>query len=38
MDVLPIPHLYPVTDGIFLAAEYAVALLLLTRLRLWDKL
>ena len=38
MDVLPIPHLYLVTDGIFLAAEYAVALLLLTRLRLWDKL
>ena len=37
-DVLPIPHLYLVTDGIFLAAEYAVALLLLTRLRLWDKL
>ena len=38
MDVLPIPHLYLVTDGIFLAAEYAVALLLLTRLRLWDRL
>ena len=38
MDVLPIPHLYLVTNGIFLAAEYAVALLLLTRLRLWDKL
>ena len=37
-DVLPIPHLYLVTNGIFLAAEYAVALLLLTRLRLWDKL
>lgn len=37
-DILPIPHLYLVTDGIFLAAEYAVALLLLTRLRLWDKL
>ena len=37
-DILPIPHLYLVTNGIFLAAEYAVALLLLTRLRLWDKL
>ena len=37
-DVLPIPHLYLVTNGIFLAAEYAIALLLLTRLRLWDKL
>ena len=37
-DVLPIPHFYLVTNGIFLAAEYAVALLLLTRLRLWDKL
>ena len=37
-DVLPIPHLYLVTNGIFLAAEYAVVLLLLTRLRLWDKL
>lgn len=37
-DVLPIPHLYLVTKGIFLAAEYTVALLLLTRLRLWDKL
>ena len=37
-DVLPIPHLYLVTNGIFLAAEYAVALLLLTRLRLWDRL
>lgn len=38
MDVLPIPHLYLVTNGIFLAAEYAIALALLTRLRLWDKL
>lgn len=37
-DILPIPHLYLVTNGIFLAAEYAVALLLLTRLRLWDRL
>ena len=37
-DILPIPHLYLVTNGIFLAAEYTVALLLLTRLRLWDKL
>lgn len=37
-DVLPIPHFYLVTNGIFLAAEYAVALLLLTRLRLWDRL
>ena len=37
-DILPIPHLYLVTNGIFLAAEYAVAQLLLTRLRLWDKL
>lgn len=37
-DVLPIPHLYLVTNSIFLAAEYTVALLLLTRLRLWDKL
>lgn len=37
-DILPIPHLYLVTNSIFLAAEYAVALLLLTRLRLWDKL
>ena len=37
-DILPIPHLYLVTNGIFLAAEYAVVLLLLTRLRLWDKL
>ena len=37
-DVLPIPHLYLVTNGIFLAAEYAIALALLTRLRLWDKL
>ena len=37
-DVLPIPHFYLVTNGIFLAAEYAVVLLLLTRLRLWDRL
>lgn len=37
-DILPIPHLYLVTNGIFLAAEYAIALALLTRLRLWDKL
>lgn len=37
-DLLPIPHLYLVTEGVFLAAEYAVALALLTRLRLWDKL
>ena len=37
-DVLPIPHLYLVTNGIFLAAEYAIALALLTRLRLWDRL
>ncbi len=37
-DILPIPHLYLVTDGVFLAAEYAVALLLLTRLRVWDRL
>lgn len=37
-DVLPIPHLYLVTNGIFLAAEYAIALALLARLHLWDKL
>ena len=37
-DILPVPHFAMVAEGVFLTLEYAIALVLLTRLRVWDKL
>lgn len=37
-SLLLVPHLHMMTEGLFLAAEYAVALFLITRLHLWDQL